>query len=74
MAREGLRLDLTTALHRAVARKEPVRHEGVKVRTNGDFSIVNLTVRPVAGGMDLFLVILEEAPASGRKGPFPCRR
>ena len=28
MAREGLRQELTTALHKAVAHKEPVRHPG----------------------------------------------
>jgi len=68
MAREGLRRALTTALHKAVAHKEPVRHPGLRVKTNGDFATVHLTVRPVAAGPDaepaLFLVILEEAPAS----------
>ena len=39
MAREGLRRDLTTALHKAVARREPVRHPGLRVKTNGDFTI-----------------------------------
>ena len=52
MAREGLRPDLTTALHKAVALKEPVRHPGLRVKTNGDFTIVNLTVRPVPAGPD----------------------
>jgi two-component system CheB/CheR fusion protein len=73
MAREGLRRALTTALHKAVARKEPVRHPGLRVKTNGDFTTVNLTVRPVAAGPDaeptLFLVILEEAPASDQMQP-----
>jgi len=43
MAREGLRPDLTTALHKAVALKAPVRHPGLRIKTNGDFTIVNLT-------------------------------
>jgi two-component system CheB/CheR fusion protein len=64
MAREGLRRDLTTALHQAVAHKEPVRHPGVRVKTNGDVITVHLTVRPVTAGAEpgLFLVIFENAP------------
>ena len=74
MAREGLRRDLTTALHRAVAHKEPVRRAGLQVRTNGGFTTVDLTVRPVPGGPDaavppgLFLVLLENSPAAETPG------
>ncbi len=70
MAREGLGRDLTTALHKAVAQKMPVRHEGLFVKTNGGFSRVNLTVRPAHAGPNtvaepgLFVVILEDAPAA----------
>ncbi len=73
MAREGLRRDLTTALHKAVAIREPVRHPGLRVKTNGDFTTVDLTVRPVTAGPDaaaaaiLFLVIFEEAPPAARR-------
>jgi two-component system CheB/CheR fusion protein len=75
MAREGLRWDLTTALHKAVAHKKPVRHPGVRVKTNGDFSTVNLTVRPVAAEPDmavapgLFLIVLEETAATDQIQP-----
>jgi two-component system CheB/CheR fusion protein len=68
MAREGLRRDVTTALHEAVARRIPVRHLGVVVRTNGGFSKINLTVRPVEADLNaaaepaLFVVILEDVP------------
>jgi two-component system, chemotaxis family, CheB/CheR fusion protein len=67
MAREGLQRELTTALYRAVALREPVYRENLRVRTNGDFSTVNLTVRPVAVNLiatppNLFLVILDELP------------
>jgi len=70
MAREGLRRDLTTALHKAVSLKEPVRHPGLLVKTNGDFTTVNLAVRPVAVGphadvlTQLFLVVFEDAPTT----------
>ena len=67
MAREGLRGDLTIALHRAVSLRIPIRHPGLHVKTNGDFTTVNLTVLPVPAdprrshtSQGLFLVILEE--------------
>jgi two-component system CheB/CheR fusion protein len=70
MAREGLRQDLITALHIAVVRKEPVFRSGLRVKTNGDFTTVNLALRPVAtgsdeaNGQDLFMVTIEEAKTS----------
>ena len=48
MAREGLQRDLTTALHKAASRKEIVHYSGLRVKTNGDLTTVNLTIRPVA--------------------------
>ncbi len=71
MAREGLRRDLTTALHKAAQTGETVPCPGLRVKTNGDFTTVNLTVRPVAvapsasPGPPLYLVILEPAQAPG---------
>ncbi|MGO9259020.1 MAG: chemotaxis protein CheB [Bryobacteraceae bacterium] len=70
MAREGLRRDLTTALRKAVALKGPARYPGLRVKANGDFATVNLTVRPVSASADaaaapkLFLVVFEDAPAA----------
>ena len=67
MAREGLRRDLTMALHKAEGTKEIVRCPGLRVKTNGHFTTVNLTIRPVAAGpnatleVPLYLVVLEEA-------------
>lgn len=66
MAREGLRSELTTALHRAIINKAPVFYPRVRVKTNGDFTIINLAVRPVerdhdiATWLNLFLVTFEE--------------
>jgi two-component system CheB/CheR fusion protein len=79
MAREGLRRPLTTALQRAVARQEIVRVSGLKVKTNGDFTGVDLTIRPVKPNspgkttenhLDLYLVILEPA-APANLEPLP---
>jgi two-component system CheB/CheR fusion protein len=67
MAREGLRRELTTALHKAASRKEIMRFPGLRVKTNGDFTTVNLTICPVEAGpaatpgATLYLVILEKA-------------
>jgi two-component system CheB/CheR fusion protein len=67
MAREGLRHDLTTSLHKAARARTVMRCMGLRVKTNGDFTTVNLTVRPVAAGpavtpeTPLYLVILEQA-------------
>ncbi len=67
MAREGLRRELTTTLHKVVRSKETVSIAGLRVKTNGHFTLVNLSVSPVAQGSaalesPLFLVSLEQAP------------
>jgi two-component system CheB/CheR fusion protein len=73
MAREGLRRELVTALHKATSSKEIVRCHGLRVKTNGDFTDVNLAIRPVkpditglkdAISEQLYLVILEEVQES----------
>ncbi|OGV57930.1 MAG: chemotaxis protein CheR [Lentisphaerae bacterium GWF2_50_93] len=79
MAREGLRRELTTALHKAASGKETVSCPGLRVKTNGHFTTFNLTVRPVTTGpactvqsrntatpeVPLYLVILEEVEETG---------
>jgi two-component system CheB/CheR fusion protein len=70
MGREGLRHELTSALRMAATRKEPVRRAGLKVKTNGSFTVVT---PDVATESNLFLVIVEEAtldkaPAMATKG------
>jgi two-component system CheB/CheR fusion protein len=65
MAREGLRLELTTAIRQVALRKVPVQHTGVVVRTNGSHQSINLTVKPVLEppAMEgLILVLFEEVP------------
>ena len=66
MAREGLLRELTTALHKVASSEEPVCHSGLRVKTNGEFITVNLTVKRVTAGdggaesPELLLVLLEE--------------
>ena len=69
MAREGLRRDLMTSLHKVASSKERVQCLNLRVKTNGHYSLVNFSVCPVAAGSagvlesPLFLVTLEVAPA-----------
>jgi two-component system CheB/CheR fusion protein len=44
MAREGLRIQLAAALRRSSHQKEPVVHEAIRVKTDGHFSQVRVTV------------------------------
>lgn len=69
MARDGLRRDLTTTLHKVVRGKEPASALGLRVKTNGHHTLVNLKVCPVAQSpvaaleSPLYLVMLEQAQA-----------
>ncbi len=74
MAREGLRRELTTALHKVVRLKDPVRVAGLHVKTNGHFTLVNLSISPVVLGgaaleSPLYLVTLEQAPSTANPQP-----
>lgn len=65
MAREGLRRELIATLHKSVSKNETIQRLNLSVKTNGHFTPVNLTIRPVAMGKStegaLYLVILEDA-------------
>ena len=66
MAREGLREELGIAIHNAAKQKTTVTQSGVKVKSNGGCTTINLTVRPLAEPADLrgmFLVVFEEVAA-----------
>jgi two-component system CheB/CheR fusion protein len=64
----GLQFELTASLHRAGVTRETVHARGLQVRTNGDFTRVNLSIHPLTTGLaanpgsPLYLVILAEAP------------
>ncbi len=47
MAREGLQDDLAEALHQSIRKEGLVRREGIQVKTNGGFSLVDVTVTPI---------------------------
>lgn len=70
MAREGLGRDLTLALHKASQHVEIVRCNGLRVKTNGDYTLTDLKVYPLTWGLGegreetLFLVLLEQAKSA----------
>jgi two-component system CheB/CheR fusion protein len=47
MAREGLEMELRTAIHVTANEKTPILNRQIQVRTNGGFSPVSLSVRPI---------------------------
>jgi two-component system CheB/CheR fusion protein len=47
MAREGLQQQLATSLRKAVAGMESIKCPNLQVKTNGDFTTIHLTVKPL---------------------------
>jgi two-component system CheB/CheR fusion protein len=74
MAREGLRLELASTIRRALKQHREVQTAGLRIQTNGDHQVVNLSVRPLgsqAGTQGLALVAFEPVQGttdSGRTG------
>ncbi len=68
MAREGLRHELTTCLFQAVSSSETIHANGLRVRTNDHYALVNITICPVLNSLitspelPLYLVTLQDAP------------
>lgn len=63
MAREGLRVELTSAIRTAVSSGETVTRHQIPVRNNGGTQLVKLSVRPLLQPRELagrFLVLLEQ--------------
>src|SRR5262249_41480506 len=70
MAREGLFLELRSALVEAKVRHQPVRRERLRVRDNGhnsarDVNIEVVPVKPAGTEETCFLVLFEEALIAG---------
>ncbi len=47
MAREGLKIELPGAIREAKSQNKVITLKGIKVKTNGDFQTIDLTVKPV---------------------------
>ena len=81
MAREGLQLDLRSAIQAAASTKTTVIKKDLRVRTNGGIHRISLTVRPLADqepAQELLLVSFGDAGVSpsekkGRRNPLPAK-
>ncbi|MBV8634555.1 MAG: PAS domain-containing protein [Burkholderiaceae bacterium] len=66
MARDGLQPGLAACLHKSIETKETVHSRGMRVKTNGHYTMVDIAVHPVAGGSagdsPLYLITFVEAP------------
>jgi two-component system, chemotaxis family, CheB/CheR fusion protein len=75
MAREGLKTELGSAIYRATTEKKKIVHQGVRVKHNGGFQVVNLTVAPLTEpGIPpgLMIVVFQEVELmSGETGARP---
>ena len=76
LAREGLRQHLGSAIRKALTQDADVILKDLRVRTNGDYQVVHLTVKPLRepdGMRGLLLVVFGDAPTplrakSSRRG------
>jgi two-component system CheB/CheR fusion protein len=68
MAREGLRRELSIALHKALSAQTAIHYPNVRIETNGIIVTVNLTVQSVQASTEngsespVYLVVFEEVP------------
>jgi len=68
MAREGLLYGLRTALHAARKNNGPIRRDGLRVRQNGTWRDVSISVFPLsAGDRKHYLVLFERTAAPAEK-------
>ncbi len=69
MAREGLQFKLSTALHNAVRQKKTISYEGLRIKYNGGFRIIDLTVRPLteANIKENFMLVMFDDKTPGEK-------
>ncbi len=72
MAREGLRGELTAALHKAVRNKEPVLLHGITVGTNGGTQIVDVSVQALdepAQLRNMLMIVFTDVAAAAPSKP-----
>jgi two-component system CheB/CheR fusion protein len=63
MAREGLQQELTAMIRKVKSSNKTLSAEGIRVKTNGKFQLIKLTVKPVkepASMMGSLLIIFED--------------
>ena len=71
MAREGLKIELPSAIREAKTQKKTITLKGIKVKTNGDFQTINLTVKPVVQlgiQQSLYMLVFENVTMPPNEG------
>lgn len=69
MAREGLRVELAAAIRRVILKEKEIVHERVRVRTNGNFTLVMVTITRITEPESLrglLLVTFQPSPETAR--------
>jgi two-component system CheB/CheR fusion protein len=75
MAREGLRVELAAALRRAVTQQGEVAHEGVRVKSNGGFALVDVAVHRITEPESLRgLLLVTFRPSPSRIPRLPAKK
>jgi len=77
MAREGLKLELPAAVHRAATRKKEVIYKGIAVKDNGSTQMIDLIVRPmsdVKAASGLMMVVFEDVTPVTKEKPAEKKR
>jgi two-component system CheB/CheR fusion protein len=73
MAREGLRFPLTAALRKTKETQKPVVEKGLRVKTNGEYQWVDLTVSKIDQRQlkDGLMVVFKDIPSPAQKVEHP---
>ncbi len=69
MAREGLQQELRVLVRKVLLSKKPLTAQNVKVKTNGSYQLVNLTLNPIkepAAMIGSLLIIFEDVKQEGK--------
>jgi two-component system CheB/CheR fusion protein len=69
MAREGLRLKLNAAIHNAVRHHRTISFDSLRIKYNGEFRTVDLTVTPLTelAGMKGYLLVIFDDKTPAKK-------
>lgn len=70
MAREGLRVELAVTVRTAITQGKDVTAKRLKVKTNGDYHTINLTVKPFSeseGTRALLMVVFEDVGSPSKQ-------
>jgi two-component system CheB/CheR fusion protein len=77
MAREGLKLELPSAIHKAATQKKEVIHKKIAIKGNGSTQMIDLIVRPMSHAKappGLMMVVFEDVTPVTKEKPAEKKR